>query len=198
MLMEASCATENGGSACAAPMSVLATAVEVATSDASPTSTFSSPNTRFKTLSLPSELIFVCCDDDVIPRIFAESVLLPAACADDKLSKVLGESYKEIKSVPDLVMDLAEHHGHDRVVGLFDQNLTNFHESPVYGTEFCRELRKRGFTGCLVIQSANDEIEAEREYLAAGANGSLGKALRGGADELLSRLAPCYWAANRK
>ena len=58
-----------------------------------------------------------------------------------------------------------------------------------------RELRLRGFRGALVIQSANDEVAAEREYLAASANGCVGKALRGGADELVKRLATFYGAA---
>ena len=63
----------------------------------------------------------------------------------------------------------------------------------MFGTGLCRELRQRGFSGCLVIQSANDEISAEREYLAAGANGCLGKVLRGGPEELVRRLA-ALWA----
>ena len=63
--------------------------------------------------------------------------------------------------MPDLVMELAERHGHDRVCGLFDQNLTNYHEGAVFGTGLCRELRQRGFCGCLVIQSANDEASTQ-------------------------------------
>lgn len=91
-------------------------------------------------------------------------------------------------------MTLAETHGHDRVFCIFDQNLTNYDEGQIFGTGLCRELRQRGFSGVLVIQSANDELAAEREYLAAGANGCVGKALRGGPDELVKRLA-AFWAA---
>jgi len=151
------------------------------------------PNATVADPALPPGMVFVCCDDDDIPRIFAESVLLPAARADIHASQVIGETYEEVLHVPDLVMELAERHGHDRVCGLFDQNLTNYHEGAVFGTGLCRELRQRGFCGCLVIQSANDEICAEREYLAAGANGSLGKVLRGGPEELIRRLA-ALWA----
>jgi len=139
--------------------------------------------------SLPNGLVFVCCDDDDMPRIYADSVLLPAAKADREASLIVGETYEEAVGVPDLVMTLAERHGHDQVIGVFDQNLTNYHEGEVFGTELCRELRQRGFTGVLVIQSANDEVGAEREYLAAGADGCVGKVIRGGPKELVDRLA---------
>jgi hypothetical protein len=147
-------------------------------------------------LALPPGLIFVCCDDDELPRIFAESVLIPAANADEKSSHVLGESYRDVARVPDLVMEMAERHGHDRVIGIFDQNLTNYDEGAIYGTGLCRELRERGFSGCLVIQSANDEVAAERAYLAAGADGSLGKVIRGGPDELIRCLAAFFHKAS--
>jgi len=144
---------------------------------------------------LPPGLIFVCCDDDDLPRIFAESVLLPKAQADMVASRIVGETYEDVTRVPDMVCELAERYGQDRVIGLFDQNLTSYHEGTIYGTGLCRELRQRGFGGCLAIQSANDEAAAEREYIAAGANGCLGKVLRGGPDELLSRIAALYWSA---
>ena len=74
--------------------------------------------------------------------------------------------------------------------------MTNYDEGSLFGTGLCRELRQRGFSGCLVIQSANDEITAEREYLAAGANGCIGKVLRGGPEEIVSRIAALFWDAH--
>ena len=42
--------------------------------------------------ALPPGLVFVICDDDDLPRIFAEHVLLPVAKADASESILLGES----------------------------------------------------------------------------------------------------------
>ena len=51
----------------------------------------------------------------------------------------------------------------------------------------------RAPTTPLVFELVCGKICAEREYLAAGANGSLGKVLRGGPEELIRRLA-ALWA----
>ena len=142
--------------------------------------------------ALPKGIVFVCCDDDDMPRIFAENVLLPAVDADMSASQILGSTYEEVAGTPDLIMALAARHGHDRVYGIFDQNLTNYHEGALFGTALVRELRQRGFNGVLVIQSANDETAAEREYIAAGADGSIGKVLRGGPSEIAKRLG-AFW-----
>jgi len=145
------------------------------------------PPTAETSDALPPGLVFVCCDDDEIPRIYAHAALLPGALAD-KDSVVLGETYAEAVGVPDLVMALAEKHGHEQVFGIFDQNLTNYDEGDVFGTELCSELRRRGFRGSLVIQSANDSFVDQQDYLTAGANGSIPKALRGGVQELVCEL----------
>ena len=55
-----------------------------------------------------------------------------------------------------------------------------------------RELRRRGFGGVLVIQSANDELEDEQMYKAAGADGSIGKAVKGGVPAMLEVLGRLY------
>ena len=57
------------------------------------------------------------------------------------------------------------------------------------GTALFGELRSRGFGGLLIIQSANDELEDERAYIAAGADGSVGKAVKGGVQTMLGVLA---------
>ena len=42
------------------------------------------------------------------------------------------------------------------------------------------------------IQSANDELEDEQAYVAAGADGSIGKAAKGGVSEILAVLGRLY------
>ena len=50
-------------------------------------------------------------------------------------------------------------------------------------------MRRRGFTGLIIIQSANDELEDERDYMAAGADGSVGKAVQGGKQTMLTVIS---------
>ena len=45
--------------------------------------------------TLPAGLAFVCCDDDEMPRIFAQ-LLITKAAADEDESRVLGETYEEV------------------------------------------------------------------------------------------------------
>jgi hypothetical protein len=49
-------------------------------------------------------------------------------------------------------------------------------------------MRRQGFEGLLIIQSANDEAEDECMYVAAGADGAIGKAVKGGAANMLAVL----------
>ena len=55
-------------------------------------------------------------------------------------------------------------------------------------------VRGRGFGGLLIIQSANDDPADEKNYLAAGADGSFGKAVKGGIQEKLGSLGRLYHA----
>ena len=64
-------------------------------------------------------------------------------------------------------------------------------------TQSTRELRRRGFGGLIVIQSANDGLNDERSYLEAGADGSIGKAVKGGATKILSVLGRLWQARFR-
>ena len=60
------------------------------------------------------------------------------------------------------------------------------------GTDLCRTLREEmGWEGLLMIQSANDSSRDIAEYLEAGADGGIGKGLRG-TRELAAQLGLLY------
>jgi hypothetical protein len=59
--------------------------------------------------------------------------------------------------------------GDENVLCILDQNLDAYERGVFTGTGLVSELRRCGFGGLVVIQSANDELEDERTYLAAGA-----------------------------
>ena len=143
-------------------------------------------------MPLPAGLAFVCCDDDAMPRIFAES-LFDRAAADLDKSLILGETYEEVAGLVQQVLEMAERLGDERVLCIFDQNI-EFDAGGFTGTDLVQELRARGFSGLLVIQSANDEADDERMYVDAGADGSIGKAVKGGISEMLGLLGQ-FWHA---
>lgn len=140
---------------------------------------------------LPEGLVFVCVDDDDMPRIFASAVLA-AANADVDSSLILGETYEEARSCPDRVMQLCAEHGEERVVLILDQNIDQYAEGALYGTDLCCKIRERGFRGTIAISSANDELQDEREYLHAGADVCIGKGLTGGVPTILAKLANAH------
>ena len=104
------------------------------------------------------------------------------------------------------VLTLAGRLGHERVVCILDQNLTYGAAGHYLGTDLVRQLRSRGFVGVCVVQvrvntrtmlqewqlsdlrarcarcaqSANDAPEDAQLYIEAGADGSMGKAVKGG------------------
>ena len=135
--------------------------------------------------TLPEGLAFVCCDDDMFPRMLAP-LLITAACASEEESLVLGETYDEVAELVELVVAKGRRLGNARVVCVIDQNLEAYAEGAFYGTELIKEMRARDFDGLVIVQSANDGPEDERAYLAAGADGCLGKAIKGGAPAMLT------------
>jgi len=151
----------------------------------------------FPSCPLPEGMVFVCCDDDDIPRIFAQ-LLLSRAGADMDASLILGETYEEMAGMVDNVIELAATHGDQRVLVILDQNLDGYDEGHFMGTGLVHELRQRGFGGLLVIQSANDQLDDEQRYLEAGADGSIGKAVKGGASKILSVLGRLWQARFRE
>ena len=147
--------------------------------------------------ALPEWLVFVWLDDDEMPRIFAGAVI-KAARANKDASLIRGETFEEARTSPQQVAALAKAYGHDRVVVFLDQNMDQYPEGTVLGTQLCQEIRALGFLGTLVISSANDELQDEREYALAGANVCIGKAVTGGVATFLAKLAEAhYWTCER-
>jgi CheY-like chemotaxis protein/HPt (histidine-containing phosphotransfer) domain-containing protein len=142
--------------------------------------------------TLPAGISFVICDDDDIPRIVAGLLLTQAAANHESL--ILGETYEEVAGLVERVLEMAARRGDERVVCVLDENLDGYSEGAFTGTGLVRELRERGFRGLCVIQSANDEPEHEKAYLANGADGSIGKAIRGGVPAMLAILSRLYHA----
>ena len=143
--------------------------------------------------SLPEGLAFVCCDDDEIPRIVAGSLIAQAA-ADETESLILGDTYDEVTGLVESVLAVAARLGDERVVCVLDENIDGYQEGSFTGTQLIGKLRGRGFRGLMIVQSANDDPADEKNYLAAGADGSFGKAVRGGIQEKLDTLGRLYHA----
>jgi len=92
------------------------------------------------------------------------------------------------------VVSVAERLGDERVVCVLDQNIDNYDEGAFIGTDLVRELRRHGFAGLVIIHSANDELADEQEYLAAGADGCIGKAVKGGIEAVLKVIGRLWHA----
>ena len=143
--------------------------------------------------ALPEGLVFVCCDDDEVPRIFF-AMLLRMAGADESESAVLGETADEVGGLVERVLSLSNALGDDRVVCIIDQNLDYDEHGAFQGTALARELRRRGFGGLFVVQSANDSQSDAQTYLEAGADGSMGKAIKDGARGMLGVVGSLWHA----
>ena len=89
------------------------------------------------------------------------------------------------------VIEKAQRLGHERVVCVFDENL-DFKENSFKGSKIVAELRQRNFAGLAIIQSANDEPESVTEYIAAGADGFIGKAVKGGRQAIVDRISALW------
>ncbi|KAL3918131.1 MAG: hypothetical protein SGPRY_006131, partial [Prymnesium sp.] len=125
---------------------------------------------------LPQNIVIVHADDDVMPRIFMETVLQHSNA--HPASRILGENYDELVNLPQSVSELATEHGHDRVIVVLDQRLEIPGEPPLHGTDLCRQLRAEfKFEGLVLMLSANDESEACETAKKAGADGLAAKGL---------------------
>ena len=96
----------------------------------------------------------------------------------------------QVQGLVPCVLEMGRRLGPERVVCVLDQNLDGYEGgSRFLGTELTQEMRRGGFEGLIIIHSANDELEDEHEYIAAGADGSIGKAVKGGVTATLSIIA---------
>ena len=126
---------------------------------------------------LPKGLVLVQCDDDEIARIAAHR-LVDVISADASQSITLGATHEEAYSVPDVLARLAEGGvPASQTLLILDQHM-DYDEGSIEGTTLCRRLRSEmGWDGVIIIRSANDESAAQAEYLAAGADGVMGKGM---------------------
>lgn len=140
---------------------------------------------------LPQNIVIVHADDDVMPRIFMETVLQHSNA--HPASRILGENYDELVNLPQSVSELATEHGHDRVIVVLDQRLEIPGEPPLHGTDLCRQLRAEfKFEGLVLMLSANDESEACETAKKAGADGLAAKGLHASVNKLKTVLATLY------
>ncbi len=75
--------------------------------------------------TLPPGLAIVCCDDDEMPRLFAD-LLITRAAADEDESLILGETYEEVSGLVKRVLAMASRLGDSRVLCILDQNLDGY------------------------------------------------------------------------
>ena len=144
--------------------------------------------------ALPADLAFVCCDDDLIPRHLYRR-LLKTAKASQTESVVVGESYAQVAGLADMVVEKAQRLGHARVVCLFDEHL-DFQEGSFQGSKIIADLRARDFSGLAIVRSANDEPDVADEYIAAGADGLIAKAVKGGQKAVLESISRLWHSKN--
>ena len=142
--------------------------------------------------SLPAGLAFVYCDDDEIPRLVAPLLISTANASVDE-SLVLGETYLEVEGLVERVLEMGRRLGSKNVVCVLDQHLDAYDEGSFLGTDLVKEMRSKGFEGLIIIHSANDGVEDEREYAAAGADGCVGKAVKGGTTAILSTISQLWY-----
>ena len=119
--------------------------------------------------------MFVAADDNRIIRDLTKKQYKAIGSHPDSL--ILGATFEEAKAAPARVMALANKHGHQRVVVLFDQNLDDYAEGSVFGSEMSQQLREQGFRGLICIRTSN-KPEQNQELLNMGVDLVVGKSLK--------------------
>ena len=87
--------------------------------------------------------------------------------------------YAEVDGLVKTVLHVASTHCDKLIVCIFDQNMDQYEEGTVYGTDVTKELREKGFEGPIFIRSANDDFASAKKYRDAGATSNLKKGLIG-------------------
>jgi len=139
--------------------------------------------------ALPEGLVFLVADDDELARMVAESII-HAAKGDPDHSVVLGRTYNEVQSIPQLTMELAAKFGSGKMIVILDQFMDRFDEGTIKGSDLAKVLRAGGFDGVVIIQSGDNDMCAELQYIAAGADGSICKG--DGLTESLAEIAQLW------
>jgi len=121
-------------------------------------------------------LMYIMCDDDKAPRAMARALLKKPEFAATPDSCVLGELHAEVQSVPELVLRASAANGALNVVCMFDQNM-EWPEGTILGSDLLTTLRSLGFTGMIIMRTANDSASCERTYLELGADAVFSKAM---------------------
>jgi len=121
-------------------------------------------------------LMYIMCDDDKAPRAMARALLKKPELAATPDSCVLGELHAEVQSVPELVLRASAANGALNVVCMFDQNM-EWPEGTILGSDLLTTLRSLGFTGMIIMRTANDSASCERTYLELGADAVFSKAM---------------------
>ena len=68
------------------------------------------------------------------------------------------ETYEEVATLVDRVVAMGRRLGPEKVVCILDQNLDSYEEGFFTGTGLVGEMRRSGFEGLIVIQSAKHSI----------------------------------------
>jgi hypothetical protein len=123
------------------------------TADASPTSAPEFQGDAGEVPSLKEGCLLVCVDDDAAPRIGYKGLIKKL---NPKESMILGATYEEAASLVEAVLTAAKELGDANVVCIFDQNM-EYDQGKILGTEVVADLRHEGFTGVMLIRSANDD-----------------------------------------
>ena len=131
-------------------------------------------NSTCAAAQFPTGMIFVIADDDPLIRDFSKRQLTSAHSHPDSL--ILGATFEEAKTAPARVMQLATEHGHHQVIALFDQNLDQYAEGKVFGSEMAQQLREQGFRGLICIRTSNN-AEQNQDLLKMGVDLVVSKSL---------------------
>jgi CheY-like chemotaxis protein len=141
------------------------------TVDSTPTSSPENQGDEGEVPSLKEGCLLVCCDDDKAPRIGYKGLIKKLKATK---SMILGETHEEVASLVETVLTAAKELGDANVVCIFDQNM-EYDQGVIRGTEVVADLRREGFTGVMLIRSANDDAASGLNYRKMGANGYLSK-----------------------
>ena len=123
-------------------------------------------------------LMYILCDDDPAPRAMGRALLRNPKLVATPDSCVLGELYTEVQSVPKLVQHASAAKGALNVVCMFDQNM-HWPEGTILGSELVKIVRGSGFTGLIVMQTANDSDSCAEKFLQLGADAVFSKGMGG-------------------